>query len=57
VVQHVLAFTSMLEPPSGRPKAKRQLDCGGVVTTVLAICQRLAAKFGHEDLADCRFQV
>jgi len=54
VVQHLSVFTAILAAPKG--KAKRQLDCGGVVTTILAACTRLAAAHGHADLADCRFQ-
>ena len=53
-VQHLSVFTAILAAPKG--KAKRQLDCGGVVTTILAACMRLAAAHGHEDLAACRFQ-
>ncbi|KAL3136760.1 Menin [Trebouxia sp. C0009 RCD-2024] len=54
-VQHVYVFTQHLK--HGTKSSKRQLDCGGVVTTVLAICQRLAQEYGHADLAACRFQV
>lgn len=53
-MQHLSVFTAILAAPKG--KAKRQLDCGGVVTTILAACTRLAAAHGHADLADCRFQ-
>ena len=41
----------------GCPAARRQLDCAGVVTTVLAACQRLARQPAHEDLLAVRFQV
>lgn len=52
-VQHLSAFTWIL----GKGKGKKQLDCGGVVTTVLAACARLAAVHGHKDLSNARFQV
>ena len=52
--QHLSVFTSILAAAKG--KAKRQLDCGGVVTTILAACMNLAAAHGHADLAECRFQ-
>lgn len=54
-VQHVYVFTQHLK--YGTKSSKRQLDCGGVVTTVLAACQLLALQHGHTDLAACRFQV
>lgn len=54
-LQHVYVFTQHLK--FGTKSSKRQLDCGGVVTTVLAVCQRLAREYGHADLAACRFQV
>ncbi len=38
-------------------KGKRQLDCAGVVTTTLAIIQRLATHEEHADLRRCRLQV
>ena len=38
-------------------KGKRQLDCAGVVTTTLAIVQRLAAHQEHSDLQQCRLQL
>ena len=53
-MQHLSVFTSILAAAKGT--AKRQLDCGGVVTTILAACMRLAAAHGHTDLAECRFQ-
>ena len=54
-LQHVYTFTQHLK--HGKLRSKRQLDCGGVVTTVLAACHSLAQTFGHADLAQCRFQV
>ena len=54
-LQHVYIFTQHLK--YGTKSSKRQLDCGGVVTTVLAACQLLALQHGHTDLAACRFQV
>ncbi|KAL0027912.1 hypothetical protein WJX79_002394 [Trebouxia sp. C0005] len=54
-VQHVYIFTQHLK--YGTKSSKRQLDCGGVVTTVLAACQLLALQYGHTDLAACKFQV
>ena len=38
-------------------KGKRQLDCAGVVTTTLAVVQRLALHEEHADLQACRLQV
>jgi hypothetical protein len=52
--QHLSVFTSILGALKGKPK--RQLDCGGVVTTIVAACARLSAAHGHADLAACRFQ-
>ena len=52
-MQHLSVFTGIL----GKSKGKKQLDCGGVVTTVLAVCARLAAVHGHNDLCGARFQV
>lgn len=37
--------------------AKRQLDCAGVVITVYAACEVLAARHGHADLCGVRVQV
>lgn len=54
-MQHVYIFTQHLK--YGTKSSKRQLDCGGVVTTVLAACQLLALQYGHTDLAACKFQV
>ncbi len=42
--------------PRAHRAARRQLDCAGVVTTVLAACQRLARSPAHEDLLGVRFQ-
>ncbi|GAB4822004.1 hypothetical protein N2152v2_009050 [Parachlorella kessleri] len=53
--QHVSNFTALLLP--GGVKGKRQLDCAGVVTTTFAVCQRLAQRHGHGDLAGCGMQV
>ena len=53
--QHLSVFTSILGAAKGKPK--RQLDCGGVVTTIVLACLRLSAAHGHADLKDCRFQV
>ena len=38
-------------------KGKRQLDCAGVVTTTLAVVQRLALREEDADLQACRLQV
>ena len=38
-------------------KGKRQLDCAGVVTTTLALVQRLAEHEQHADLRRCGLQV
>ena len=38
-------------------KGKRQLDCAGVVTTTLAVIERLATHEEHADLRRCRLQV
>ena len=54
VAQHLSVFTSILGAAKGN--SKRQLDCGGVVTTIVLACARLSAAHGHTDLADCRFQ-
>lgn len=54
-VQSVWAFARVLAAEKG--KGKRQLDCAGVVTTTLAVCQRLSLDPQHADLAACRFQV
>ncbi len=54
--QHVHTFARIL--CAGRQhKGKRQLDCAGLVTTVLALCQRLARQEAFSDLGTCRFQV
>ncbi|KAK9861542.1 hypothetical protein WJX84_007248 [Apatococcus fuscideae] len=53
--QSVWTFTRVLA--AGKGKGKRQLDCAGVVTTTLAVCQALAQDANHTDLASCRFQV
>ena len=53
--QHLYCFLQFCG--SQQPKGKRQLDCAGVVTTVLAIAQRLALQLEHADLSSCRFQV
>ena len=54
-MQSVWTFTRVLA--AGKGKGKRQLDCAGVVTTTLAVCQALAQDANHTDLASCRFQV
>lgn len=54
--QHVYSFAQMLLP-NGGAKGKRQLDCAGVVTTTYAVCERLAERHGHTDLAGCSMQV
>ena len=53
--QHVTGFCHILLL-DGLPKVKRQLDCAGVVTTTLAVLQRLCRQ-GFQDLAGCRLQV
>lgn len=53
--QHVSTFCQILQTKSG--KGKRQLDCAGVVTTVLAVLQRLSQQERHEDLHSCHLQV
>ena len=53
--QHLSCFLQYCGHPL--PKGKRQLDCAGVVTTVLAICHTLARRPEHADLQGCRFQV
>lgn len=53
--QHVACFARHISPQA--QKGKRQLDCAGVVTTVLAICQALALRPSHACLADLQFQV
>ncbi|KAK9839917.1 hypothetical protein WJX74_000318 [Apatococcus lobatus] len=55
--QSVWTFARALAAGKGKGKGKRQLDCAGVVTTTLAVCQRLALDPEHADLAACRFQV
>ena len=54
-LQHVWSFAQHLA--AGKGKGKRQLDCAGVVSTVLSTCQRLAACHGQSDLAQLHFQV
>lgn len=54
-VQHLSCFLPYCSLPV--PKGKRQLDCAGVVTTVLALCQTLAGRPEHAELGNCRFQV
>ena len=54
-VQHLSCFLQYCAQPL--PKGKRQLDCAGVVTTVLAICLTLSWDPEHAELAGCRFQV
>ncbi|KAK9845929.1 hypothetical protein WJX81_006194 [Elliptochloris bilobata] len=54
--QHIYVFVQILRAGKAS-KARRQLDCAGVVTTVLAACQRLARVPAHEDLLGVRFQV
>lgn len=59
-LQHVSCFARHLQAlaqPANGTKGKRQLDCAGVVSTVLAICQAMAMQHGREELADLRFQV
>ena len=51
--QHVSCFCRILQGHKG----KRQLDCAGVVTTVLAALQQLSLLEGHEDLKCCCLQV
>ncbi len=53
--QHVSAFCHILAGASA--KGRRQLDCAGVVTTTLAVVQRLCRQEGFQDLAGCRLQV
>ncbi|KAK9809438.1 hypothetical protein WJX73_007335 [Symbiochloris irregularis] len=57
--QHVSCFARHLQAHAQpvKAKGKRQLDCAGVVSTVLAICQVLATQHDHEQLANLRFQV
>lgn len=54
-LQHVWSFAQHLA--AGKGKGKRQLDCAGVVSTVLSTCQRLAACHDQCDLAQLQFQV
>ena len=54
-LQHVWSFAQHLA--AGKGKGKRQLDCAGVVSTVLSTCQLLAACHGQSDLAQLHFQV
>ncbi|CAL8468043.1 g7582 [Coccomyxa elongata] len=53
--QHLSTFCQILQAKS--TKGKRQLDCAGVVTTVLAVLQQLALLGGHDDLRRCCLQV
>lgn len=53
--QHLSTFCKILQAKS--TKGKRQLDCAGVVTTVLAVLQQLALLGGHDDLRSCCLQV
>ena len=53
--QHLSTFCQVLMAKS--TKGKRQLDCAGVVTTVLAVLQQLALLGGHDDLRKCCLQV
>lgn len=48
-------FLPILQGKAG--KAKRQLDCAGVVTTVLGVLQQLALHESHDDLRSCCLQV
>jgi len=55
--QHVSSFCNILAS-AGQKGGKRQLDCAGVVTTVLAIAHRLASLSEcHADLATVYIQV
>lgn len=53
--QHISTFCQILQGKAG--KAKRQLDCAGVVTTVLGVLQQLALHESHDDLRSCCLQV
>ena len=53
--QHLRCFLQFCGP--SLPKGQRQLDCAGVVVTVLAIAQTLALQPEHADLRSARFQV
>lgn len=52
--QHVSCFCRILQGHNA--KGKRQLDCAGVVTTVLAALQQISNLEGHEDLKSCCLQ-
>eukprot|EP00803_Ostreobium_quekettii_P007049 evm.model.scf_949.3 EVM.evm.TU.scf_949.3 scf_949:35523-41466(-) len=52
--QHVSCFTSYILNSS---RGNRLLDCAGIVTTVLAACNYLANRFGHDDLKDIVMQI
>ncbi|KAL6768405.1 hypothetical protein ACKKBF_B39025 [Auxenochlorella protothecoides x Auxenochlorella symbiontica] len=56
--QHLHSFVALLTSSGGvKSAAKRQLDCAGVVITVYAACEVLAARHGHADLCGVRVQV
>lgn len=56
--QHLSNFVALVDR-QGQSSVKRQLDCAGVVTTVLCACFALATRFPdmHEDLGGVRMQV
>ncbi|RMZ54933.1 hypothetical protein APUTEX25_000450, partial [Auxenochlorella protothecoides] len=55
---HLHSFVALLTSSGGvKSAAKRQLDCAGVVITVYAACEVLAARHGHADLCGVRVQV